>query len=62
MIENKELDILDVGTMDVPKLKEVAKKLKLGNIGKKSGVMLRKEVNNLTKVFIAGQVNMIYIV
>ena len=43
--------------MTVPQLKDLAKKLKLSNIDKKSGELLRKEVNNLTKVFMAGQVN-----
>ena len=61
-IENRELNILSVSTMNVPELKEWARKLKLENVADKSGELLRKEVTNLVKVFVAGQVSIIYVV
>ena len=48
--------------MNVPELKEWARKLKLENVADKSGELLRKEVTNLVKVFVAGQVSIIYVV
>ena len=45
--------------MNVPELKEWARKLKLENVADKSGELLSKEITNLVKVFVAGQVTII---
>jgi hypothetical protein len=57
LIQNKEINVLSLNTLKLPELQEIAKKLGLDGTGGKSATAIRNEINNLAKLFIAGQVS-----
>ena len=57
MMKKREIDILNVEAMSVSELKALAKKLHLKQVADKSGKQISHEVNNLFKVYMAGQVS-----
>ena len=56
LIETKAFNILGIGSLKANELVDIAKQLGLEKIADKSNEMLRKEVNHLSKLFLAGQV------
>ena len=56
MVDNKDINIMKIGSLKSSQLKTIAKTLQLKNISDKSGEMLRQEIQHLAKTFIAGQV------
>lgn len=47
---------MNLSSLKLTELKDIARKLKFNNVSDKSGEMLRKELQHLAKLFIAGQV------
>lgn len=55
LVEKKEINILGIQDMNLGELNDVMTKLKVP-VGAKNASMLRNELNNMSKHFIAGQV------
>ena len=55
LIEKKEINILGIQDMNLDELNDVMTKLKVP-VGAKNASMLRNELNNMSKHYIAGQV------
>ena len=49
---------MHLGGLKLTELKAIGRKLKFKSVGDKSGEMLRKELQHLAKLFIAGQVSL----
>ena len=60
MVDNKDINIMKIGSLKSSQLKTIAKTLQLKNISDKSGEMLRQEIQHLAKTFIAGQVSFLF--
>ena len=48
---------MHLGSLKLTDLKAIGKRLKFKSVSDKSGEMLRKELQHLSKLFIAGQVS-----
>ena len=51
-----EINIMNFNKLKLTQLREIAKKLKFQDVGDRSGLSLRQELQHLAKIFIAGQV------
>ena len=56
LVQRKEINILGFNNMKLKELQEIGKKLDLEDVAGKSATVIRKEINNLAKLVIAGQV------
>ena len=57
LIQNKELNILNINHMTLDELRGVMEKLKV-TVGERNATLLRTELNDMAKLFTAGQVNL----
>ena len=49
---------MELKKLKLKELKEIGKKLKFKDVGERSGISLRQELQHLARIFIAGQVQL----
>ena len=56
LIDAKEINIIGLNDLSGAELEDLGERLQLQDVKKKSSVNLRNEINQLSKLFLAGQV------